>query len=710
MTGQGTSLTIDGSIAVLCIDNPPVNALSHAVRVGLLEALDRAENDPSVRALLIYGAGRMFIAGADIREFGKPPVPPLLPDVCARIEASRLAVVASLHGATLGGGLEIALAAHYRICAPDTRMGLPEVNLGLIPGAGGIQRLPRLVGTRKAVDMIAGGRPVPAAEAEQAGLVDRLVDGPALDAGLAYVMELLASKAQPRPTREMPQACGVDWASAIENVQNQSRGQDAPVAAVRAIRAGVCRSFDEGLREERRIFNALLQSDQRKAMVHAFFAERAAGNLPELAGVRAQPVQQVGIVGGGAMGSGIACAALLAGHAVTVIETSSEACAKAEHRIATLVQGAVARGKITRQNADRTLSDALSCRTSFTELSDADLVIEAVIEDMAEKKTVFRQLDRVCKPQTVLASNTSYLDIGEIASATRRPERVIGLHFFSPAHVMKLVEVIVPSRVSPEAVAAAFAFAKRLGKTAVRSGVCDGFIGNRILQRCRAVADQMVLRGADPWQVDAAMEEFGFPMGPYAVADLAGLDIGWANRKRLAALHGTDPEAARFPDMLCTAGHFGRKTGRGYYVYDDKGAALPNRELGDLIAQDRATRQLFRKQYHAEGIQRIYVAAIVNEAAQIIDEGIALRPSDVDVVLMAGYGFPRFRGGPLHWADTQGLDVLREDIRRFSTEIPALGRPARLLERLVLQEQTFGGLNSAATATRALSEPPHGSP
>ena len=710
MSEQVTSLTVEGAIAVLWINNPPVNAVSHAVRTAVFDAINLTEQNPDVCALLIVGAGRMFVAGADIKEFGLPPEPPLLPEVCARIETSPMVVVAAMHGAALGGGLEIALSAHYRICAPDARMGLPEVNLGLIPGAGGTQRLPRLVGTEHAVEMIAGGKPVSADQALEMGLVDRLAEGPIYEAGLAYTKQLLAQNAPPRPTRDLPKANNIDWNAVTERVKKRARGHTAPVQAVRAIKAGVEQPFEDGVRTERKIFNTLVQSDQRRAMVHAFFAERAASNLPDVARGQAQPVQQIGIVGGGTMGAGIACAALLAGFSVTVAEISEDACAKAGQRIATLIQGAVEHGKTDQHVASKMLSDALCCSTSFAQLSDADLVIEAVVEDMTAKKGVFQKLERFCKPLAVLTSNTSYLDVAQIATATQRADRVVGLHFFSPAHVMKLVELVVPQGTASDAVATAFAVAKRLGKTAIWSGVCDGFIGNRILQRCRAVADQMVLQGADPWQIDAALVAFGYPMGPYAVADMAGLDIGWANRKRLAALHGADPQAVKFPDMLCAAGDYGRKTGRGYYVYDNGSPIGKNPEVTRLIAQDRAARALHTRPFDATDIQRKYMAAIVNEAAQILDEGIALRPSDIDVVLMAGYGFPRFRGGPLFWADMQGIEVVRDEIRRFALEIPAVGKPAALVDRLVAEGRSFGTMNDEVATKPALSVPPRGSP
>ncbi len=689
-----------GAVAVICIDNPPVNALGQAVRAGLIAALDRAECDPQVLGVLLVGAGRGFSAGADIKEFGSRPRAPSLPQVCARFETAQVPVVAALHGVALGGGLELALAAHYRVALEGTWLGLPEVTLGVIPGAGGTQRLPRLAGLASAVACITTGRRFDAAEAVDMGIVDRLGGDSAEPAGLAYIRGLLEQGALPRPTCDLPVEGGFDWEAAGARVARHARGQTAPLAALRAVRAATSQPFDEAMRTERQIFEQLLGSEQRRALVHAFFAERAAAQLPELRDSTARPLRRIGVVGGGTMGSGIVASALLSGFDVTLVETTADTLQAATARVAAVLRGAVARGKLDQAGADTLLADRLVGATGYAALADADLVIEAVVEDLSVKQSVFRQLDVVCRPDCVLASNTSYLSIDDIAAETRRVGAVLGLHFFAPAHVMKLLEVVVPERTAPDVVATGFALAKRMAKTAVRSGVCDGFVGNRILHRCRTVADQMVLLGVDPWDIDAALVDFGYPMGPYAVADLAGLDIGWANRKRRAQLYGKTASDAQFPDQLCAAGHFGRKTGKGYYDYsarsggDDGSQALrPNGHAAALIAAERAARLPAHSPFDAAQVVRSYLAAMVNEAAKTVQEGIARRPSDVDVVLIAGYGFPRHWGGPMHWADTSGLDVVLHDIRRFADDIPCFGAPAGLLERLVADNKSFDDLN-----------------
>ncbi|WP_299778605.1 3-hydroxyacyl-CoA dehydrogenase NAD-binding domain-containing protein [uncultured Roseobacter sp.] len=683
-----------GNIAVLRLQNPPVNALSHAVRSGLMYCMDKAESDPEVRAVLLVGAGRAFIAGADIKEFGKPPLEPHLPDLCNRIEASPLLVVASLHGVSLGGGLEVALSAHYRIAQPGARVGLPEVHLGLIPGAGGTQRLPRLTGAEAAIEAITTGRHIPAKEAAALGIIDQVEEGDPQTVGLAYAGSLLASGAERRPVSEMPAPDAIDWDATYSAVLKKGRGQLSPAQAVRAVQASAEQPFAEGLQTERQMFRDLMETDQRQGMIHAFFSERAVSNLPELKGIDPRRLEKIGVIGGGTMGAGIATAGLLSGLSVTLIEMAQAAAEAARDRIAGNLAGALKRGKITAEAHDSLLSDRLHIATQYDALSDADLVIEAVFEDMAVKKSVFGQLDAVCKPGAVLATNTSYLDIDEIAASTSRPGDVIGLHFFSPAHVMKLLEVVVPEQTSVDVVATGFALGKKLGKIAVRSGVCDGFIGNRIMRAYRMAADHMVLEGATPFEIDTALTDFGFAMGPFAVSDLAGLDIAWAMRKRLAATRDPRERVGRYPDKLCEAGHFGRKSGKGFYLYDaNQRGRTPNPEVLDLIAAERADRDITPRSFTAEEIQRRYMAAMVNEAARIVGEGIARRPLDVDMVLLFGYGFPRYYGGPLKWADLQGLDALLADIDRFAREDDFFWRPAPLLQKLVAEGRTFEDLN-----------------
>ena len=685
-----------GDIAVLKANNPPVNALGMDVRAGLIAGVERAEAE-GARAILIYGGGRTYFAGADIREFGKPPTKPYLPDVCNRIEASPLLVVSSMHGTALGGGLEIAISTHYRIAVPSARMGLPEVHLGLIPGATGTQRLPRLVGVEKSLDIMTTGRQINAQQALELGVIDRIAEGEPRDIGLAYAQELLDAGAPRRAVSEMPAPAPIDFDAAYDATLARSRGQISPAYCVRAVKAACDLPFAEGVAAERALFHELMETDQRQGMIHAFFSERAVSKLPELEGVEPRDLNSIGVIGGGTMGSGIATACLLSGLNVVLLEMTPEAAEAARGRIEGNLGGAVKRGKLSQDRYDAITGKALSFSTEYAALSDVDLVIEAVFEEMGVKKQVFTQLDAVCKPGAVLASNTSYLDIDEIAACTSRPRDVIGLHFFSPAHVMKLLEVVVADATAPDVVATGFALGKKLGKVSVRAGVCDGFIGNRILKTYRTCADHLVLDGASPYQIDKAMTGFGFAMGPFAVADLAGLDIGWATRKRLAPTRDPSERVPTYPDKLCEDGHFGQKTGKGYYDYaGGKRGAVPNPQVMELIEAEREELGVTPRVFTDEEIVRRYMASMVNEAAKVVGEGIARRPLDVDMTLLFGYGFPRYNGGPLKWADMQGLPALLDDIRRYAEEDAYFWQPAPLLEQLVAEGRSFDDLNKEA--------------
>jgi 3-hydroxyacyl-CoA dehydrogenase len=688
------SYTRHDTIAVVRIQNPPVNALSQAVRQGLSDCMDRAEADEGVKAVLIVGDGRAFIAGADITEFGKPPMEPNLPDLCTRIEASPLLVVASMHGVSLGGGLEVALGAHYRIAQPSARVGLPEVHLGLLPGAGGTQRLPRLTGAEAAIDAITSGRQIAAAEALTLGVIDRIEEGDTETVGLAYTHELLAANAQPRPVSALAGPAPIDWDATYAAVLKKGRGQISPATAVRAVQASAELAFDHGMQRERDLFIELMNTDQRKGMIHAFFNERAVGNLPELKGVAPRNLASIGVIGGGTMGAGIATAVLLAGLQVVLIEMKPDAVEAAKGRIAGNLQGALKRGKISQDKYDTLTTKSLTVSTDYATLGDVDLVVEAVFEEMSVKRDVFGKLDAVCKPGCVLATNTSYLDVNEIAASTSRPADVIGLHFFSPAHVMKLLEVVVADHTAPDVVATGFALGKMLGKVSVRAGVCDGFIGNRILSAYRTAADHIVLDGATPYQIDAALTGFGFAMGPFAVADLAGLDIGWMTRKRKAPHRHPQERVPTYLDRLCEEGHFGQKTGEGYYVYEKgKRGGTPNPKIAEFIAAEQATLGITPRPFTDEQIVRRYMCAMVNEAAKVVGEGIARRPLDVDMTLLFGYGFPRYWGGPMKWADIVGPAKVLADIEAFAAEDAWFWEPAPLLKKLVAEGRTFDDLN-----------------
>lgn len=692
----------DGDVLVVTIDHPPVNALSADVRAGLARAIDQAQRDPQVRAVLLTGAGNNFIAGADIREFGKPPRPPALPDVCNQIEACAKPVVAALHGAALGGGLEVALAAHYRVALPGAKLGLPEVTLGLLPGAGGTQRTPRLIGAAAALDLMLSGKPMTAQAAVAAGLADELAAGTdPLAAGLDYARRLLAQNAPPRRSRD-GQALADKAASlaaidaAGQRIAASTRGLFSPAKILEAVRAAVEQPFDEGLRTERALFLQCLDSPQRAGLIHAFFAERETAKIPELKQAKPRRLDSVGVIGGGTMGAGIAVAVLDAGLPVTMVEQDDAALARGRQRVEHVYDLLVGKGRMTADERTARLA-RFTGATDYAALGEADLIIEAVFEDMDVKLAVFAQLDRVAKSGAVLATNTSYLDVDRIAQATRGPADVLGLHFFSPANIMKLLEVVVGRQTAADTVATGFELARRLRKIPVRAGVCDGFIGNRILAVHRQAADMMMEDGASPYEIDAAVRDFGYPMGPYQMVDLAGGDIGWATRKRRAATRDPALRYVQIPDRLCERGWFGQKSGRGFYLYPDGARqGTPDPEVLAIIDAERQRAGVTPRPFSAEDIQRRYLAAMINEAANVLHQGIALRPSDIDMVFLSGYGFPRYRGGPMHYADRVGLANVLADIRAFAKEDPAFWKPSPLLVELAESGRDFASLNQAA--------------
>ncbi|CAM3813301.1 3-hydroxyacyl-CoA dehydrogenase NAD-binding domain-containing protein [Polaromonas hydrogenivorans] len=689
------------SVLLVSIDNPPVNALSVDVRRGLVAAIDAAEADGAVAAVLIVGAGRNFIAGADIREFGKPPQSPSLPEVCHRIEACSKPVVAAIQGAALGGGLEIALSAHYRLAVTSARLGLPEVQLGLIPGSGGTQRAPRLIGAKAALDLILSGRHVAPKEALTLGLIDRLGEGTdAMAEGLNYAQELVAARAPVRRTRDAnaltdqeTQRAAIEAARA--DTARKSRSLFSPMKIIEAVEAALTLPFDEGLALERKLFLQCIDSPQRAGLIHAFFAEREVLNAPETKAAKPRPVNSCGIIGGGTMGAGIAVAMLDAGLPVTMIERDEPSLARGRAHVEKVYDGLVKKGRLT-PGAKAAVMARFTGSTSYDALAQTDLVVEAVFEDMAVKKAVFAELGRVCKMGAVLATNTSYLDIDEIAASTSRPGDVLGLHFFSPANIMKLLEIVVPAKVNADVVATGFELAKKLKKTPVRAGVCDGFIGNRILAVYRQAADHMMEDGASPYQIDQAVRDFGYPMGPFEVSDLAGGDIGWATRKRKAATRDPKARYVQIADRICERGWFGQKTGRGYYLYvEGARTGTPDPEVTAIIDAERQRAGITPRPFSDEEIMRRYMAAMVNEGANVVHQRIALRPLDVDVTFLYGYGFPRHRGGPMHYADTVGLSQVLADIREFAREDSLFWQPSPLLVELVERGANFASLNQS---------------
>jgi len=689
----------DGDIAVITVNNPPVNALAARVRQELVEAVDAADRDEAVRAIIITGAGRAFSAGADITEFGKPEESPRLSAALRRVEDCTKPVIAALGGTALGGGLELALGAHYRIGSPSCSVGLPEVQLGLLPGAGGTQRLLRLTGVPAALDMTTSGRVVPAAEALALGILDRISQGDVLPEALAYAREIADSADRPRRTGET--AIGADGADAARaaiadartKLERSAKGLYAPFRIVDCIEFALSNSLDDGLAYESQAFLDCVMTPQSQGLIHAFFSERASATVPEAKNGKPRNVSEIGIVGGGTMGAGISVAALDAGYRVTMVERDREGVNRGIAGVANIYDRLVTRNRMTAEAKEDALS-RFHASQDYESLSGADLIIEAVFEQMDVKKQVFEKLDKVAKPGAVLASNTSFMDIDEIASVTSRPSDVLGLHFFSPANIMKLLEIVIPSAPNEDAVATAFAFAKATRKVPVRAGNADGFIGNRILEVYGLAAAYMVEDGADPYELDQVIVDFGYPLGIFAMYDLAGLDIGWANRQRLAPTRPASERYVDFMDKICEKGRFGQKTGRGVYLYPDGARkGVPDPEVLELVETERKRKGIVPRHFEAGEIRRRYFAAMINEGMKVLEEGIALKPSDIDVVAVHGYGFPRYRGGPMKYADMYGLARVLADLREFSKEDAHYWRPADLLLTLVEDGLTLESLN-----------------
>lgn len=635
--------TVDG-VLLVTLDNPPVNALSSHVRAGIMAALDHAAATPTIKGMVLTGAGRTFVGGADIKEFGKPPVEPILPDVISHIEAFEKPVVAAVNGAALGGGCEILLACHGRVANPGASFGLPEVKLGLVPGAGGTQRLPRLIGTTAALDLIGTGRIAKAAEAVALGLVDS-IDDDERAAAVAMVQTLVGPPL--RRTGELtvqPQEAAV-IDQVVAKIIAKSRGQTAPGEALRLVQLAASTSLPDGLAEERATFLRLRDSDQSAALRYVFFAERSAGKVDGLEGVQPRRIATIGIVGTGLMGAGIAVATLGAGYRVVGLEQTEEAALSGRARITSLLEKAVGLGRLDAEGFADQLG-RLTVTSDSDALADADLVIEAVFDDLAVKTALFQRLDAIVREDTILATNTSYLDPDTIAAATRHPSRVVGLHFFSPANIMRLVEVVNCAATAPDALATALAFAKRLGKLPVVCGVTEGFIGNSVFSAYRREAEFMLEDGALPHEIDAALEAYGFPMGLFAVYDMAGLEIAWARRKRQAASRDPDARYVEIADKLCEAGRFGQKAGRGWYDYTG-GKRSVDPEVTALIETVRAEKGIESRSFSSDEIVSRLVKAMADEGNALLERGIAARPSDIDLVMINGYGFPSYRGGPM---------------------------------------------------------------
>ncbi len=670
------------NVRLIVIENPPVNAFNAAIRKALESALDAAARDDEVAAIVIRGGGRLFSGGADITEFTKPPVEPSLPDMLDRIEAGSKAVVAALHGTCFGGGLELALACHYRVAAPSARLGLPEVKIGLLPGAGGTQRLPRLVGVPEALAMIVSGDPVTADKALAIGLVDRLVgeDRLAEDA-VAFAREIAIARGPSRTSGRSVDASPAIFETFLAEQAARLRGRDAPAACIEAVRASAL-PFREGLARERALFIELAGGRQSMALRHVFFAERAASKIEGMPpGIESIAIQRVGIIGAGTMGGGITMNFLSAGIDVTLVERERVPLDRGVATIRKNYERTAQRGRLTSEQVEMAMS-RLSPSLDLEALAGCDLVIEAVFENMDIKKDVFRRLDGIVKHGAILASNTSYLDIDEIASVTQRPEHVLGLHFFSPANVMRLLEIVRGARTSQAALATAMSLARRIGKVAVVAGVCHGFIGNRMLEPRQRQANALLMEGATPSGIDQVMLDFGMPMGPFQMADLAGLDIGW------------DPETssgATIRDLLCEQGRRGQKTGRGFYDYDANRNRTPSADV-DALIRDFAMRQgAAPRTIGPDEIRERLLYTMVNEAARILQEGKAQRASDIDVVWVNGYGWPPVTGGPLFWADGIGLDTIVAGLETHRGRLGPDAAISGLLATKAAEGVTFNG-------------------
>jgi 3-hydroxyacyl-CoA dehydrogenase len=692
-----TQYDLNGVVAIFTLDNPPVNGLGHDLRTGILAGMDQAQADPRVKAIVLIGRGKGFSGGADIREFNTPKASaqPTLRTVIRVIEDSTKPVIAAIGGFCMGGGLELALGCHYRVAVPGAQIAQPEVKLGLLPGAGGTQRLPRAIGVEAALNMIVSGNAISSEQFKGTALFDEIIQGDLLEGALAFAEKVVTQDLPLKRLREVqidyPNASSF-FEQARNDIAARSRDLPAPLKCVDALAAAVSKPFDEGLQVERQLFDYLMETPESKGLRHAFFAERAASKIPDIpANTQARPMQKVAVIGAGTMGSGISMNFLNAGIPVTLLEINQQALDKGLATIHKNYERSLKRGRLTSELLERRMG-LLKPSLSYGDMRDADLVIEAVFEDLGVKESVFKQLDQVAKPGAILATNTSTLDVNKIAAFTQRPQDVIGTHFFSPANVMKLLEVVRGEKTAGDVLVTVMQLAKTIKKTAVVSGVCDGFIGNRMLEHYSRQAMFLLEEGALPQQVDQALEQFGFAMGAFRVGDLAGNDIGWAIRKR-RYVEKPHVRYSRIADRLCEQGRFGQKTGLGWYRYEaGQREAIPDPAVEKMIEDYRQEIGITPRQIGDQEIVERCVFALVNEGARILEEGIALRASDIDLVYLNGYGFPPQCGGPLFYADTVGLDHVVQTMGRFALNPhadPGFWKPAPLLVKLAAQGNTF---------------------
>jgi 3-hydroxyacyl-CoA dehydrogenase len=692
--------TSQGAVAVITLKNPPVNALSLGLRGAIADGVKRAANGASIQAIVIVGSGNAFCGGADVSEFGRPVMAasPSLWDLFALIENSPKPVVAGINGLALGGGLELALACHYRVAAATAQIGLPEVKLGLLPGAGGTQRLPRLVGVERALNMILSVNPVSARDLAGTDLLDSTTDGDVAAAAIAFAERVIAEKMPLKKARDI--AINPSNAQALLKFSRgaaapAAKNYPAPLKCIDAVEAAVFKPFDEGMKIEQSIFMELMNTMESKALRHAFFATRAAAKIPDVPGsTPLRAIKSVAVIGAGTMGGGIAMNFANAGIPVTVLETAQAALDKGLGTVRKNYENTLKKGRLSQEEFDKRMKN-ITGTLSYDDLKSADLVIEAVFEDMQVKKQVFEKLDKVAKSGAILASNTSTLDVNKIADFTQRPQDVIGLHFFSPANVSKLLEIVRGAKSADDVVATSMAVSKQIKKVGVISGVCDGFIGNRMMNAYFRQMELLLDVGALPAQIDKALEQFGFAMGPFRVSDLAGNDILWYIRKRQYVEY-PDRVFSKTPDRICELGRFGQKTGAGWYDYQPGDRrAVPSELVNKIVLEESAKLGITRRQINDEEIVQRALYSLINEGARILEEGIALRASDIDVVYLTGYGFPDFRGGPLFYADTVGLPNILRTMSEFAKGYQPDGwEPAPLLAKLAAEGKSFAGLDS----------------